>query len=101
MSSQPFAAQLERLGVTFTIRPVDSAQYKERLDTFDFDMVVASFGQSRSPGNEQRNFWSSAVADIPGSNNIIGIKNPVIDALIEEVVYAASRGRTRDSNTGA
>ena len=88
---QPFAAQLDRLGVTFKIRPVDTAQYKERLDTFDFDMVVASFGQSRSPGNEQRNLWGSAAADIPGSNNIIGIKNPVIDALIEEIVYAASR----------
>ena len=88
---QPLAAQLDRLGATLKIRPVDSAQYKERLDTFDFDMVVASFGQSRSPGNEQRSFWSSAAADIPGSNNIIGIQNPVIDALVEEVVYAASR----------
>ncbi len=88
---QPFGAQLDRLGVAFTIRAVETAQYKERLDRFDFDMVVASFGQSRSPGNEQRNYWSSAAAGIAGSNNIIGIEDPVVDALIEEIIYASSR----------
>ena len=88
---QPFAAQLERLGVRLTIRSVDTSQYKERIDTFDFDMMVASFGQSSSPGNEQRNFWGSAAADIPGSNNLIGIRDPAVDALIEEIIFAGSR----------
>ncbi len=88
---QPFRAQLERLGVRLEIRPIDAAQYKERLDTFDFDMVVTGFGQSRSPGNEQRNYWSSAAAAIPGSNNLAGIRSPAIDALIEELIYAGTR----------
>ncbi len=88
---QPFRAQLERLGARLEIRPIDAAQYKERLDNFDFDMVVTGFGQSRSPGNEQRNYWSSAAADISGSNNLAGIRSPAIDALIEELIYAGTR----------
>ena len=88
---QPFRAQLERLGARLEIRSIDAAQYKERLDNFDFDMVVTGFGQSRSPGNEQRNYWSSAAADIPGSSNLAGIRSPAIDALIEELIYAGTR----------
>ncbi len=88
---QPFRAQLERLGARLEIRSIDAAQYKERLDNFDFDMVVSSFGQSRSPGNEQRNYWGSAAAGIPGSSNLAGIKSPVIDALVEEIIYAGTR----------
>jgi microcin C transport system substrate-binding protein len=87
----PFRANLERLGIEVTVRTVDSAQYQRRLDEFDFDMVVGSFGQSLSPGNEQRDFWGSAAADIPGSRNIIGIRNPAIDALIDSVVAAPDR----------
>ena len=87
----PFRANLERLGAEVTVRTVDTAQYQKRLDEFDFDMVVSSFGQSLSPGNEQRSFWSSAAADTPGSRNIIGIKDPVVDALIDAVVAAPDR----------
>ena len=90
---QPFRTQLERLGVRLKIRSIDTAQYKERLDNFNFDMVVTSFGQSPSPGNEQRNFWGSAAADVPGSNNLAGIRSPVIDALIEEIIYAGTRAQ--------
>ncbi len=87
----PFRRNLERLGIDVSVRTVDTSQYKNRLDAFDFDMVVASFSQSLSPGNEQRDFWSSAVADKPGSRNLMGIKNPVIDELIELVIAAPDR----------
>jgi len=87
----PFRANLERLGIEVRVRTVDSAQYQQRLDQFDFDMVVGSFGQSLSPGNEQRDFWGSASAGIPGSRNIIGIEDPVVDALIEKIIAAPDR----------
>ncbi len=87
----PFAQNLERLGIKITVRTVDSAQYVRRLDTYDFDVVVGSFGQSLSPGNEQRAFWGSAAADQEGGRNLMGIKDPVVDALIEEVIAAPDR----------
>ena len=66
-------------------------EYQQRLETFDFDMVVSSFRQSLSPGNEQRDFWGSDAADRSGSSNIIGIKNEVVDELIEKVIYSKNR----------
>ncbi|MGI9381367.1 MAG: extracellular solute-binding protein [Methyloligellaceae bacterium] len=87
----PFSRNLQRLGVKSRVRVIDSAQYKRRLDNFDFDIVVGSFGQSLSPGNEQRYFWGSEAADKPGSRNLIGIKNPVIDKLIDKVIFAKDR----------
>lgn len=87
----PFAKNLEKLGVKATVRTVDSSQYVRRLDTHDFDMVVGNFGQSLSPGNEQRSFWGSKAADIEGGRNIMGIKTPAIDALIEKVIGATDR----------
>jgi microcin C transport system substrate-binding protein len=87
----PFKSNLERLGAQVKVRTVDPAQYQKRMDDFDFDMVVGSFGQSLSPGNEQLDLWGSAAADIPGSRNIIGIKDPVVDALIEKIVAAPDR----------
>ena len=83
--------ELERLGMKIEIRTVDSAQYHRRTDAFDFDIVVGSFPQSLSPGNEQREFWSSAAADKPGTQNIIGIKDPAIDSLIETMIFAGDR----------
>ena len=88
---QPFARNLERLGIKMSISIVDSAQYQNRTENFDFDMLWGSFAQSLSPGNEQRNFWSSRTADVPGSQNLIGIKDPVIDKLIDHVVEAPDR----------
>jgi microcin C transport system substrate-binding protein len=87
----PFAKNLERLGVDVTIRTVDSAQYQNRLDQFDFDMTVSTWGQSLSPGNEQRDFWSSEAAEIPGSRNLAGIEDPVVDALINKIIHAPTR----------
>jgi microcin C transport system substrate-binding protein len=87
----PFIANLKRLGITATLRYVDAAQYKNRMDNFDFDMTVATFGESLSPGNEQRDFWGSEKADIKGSSNIVGIKNPVVDDLIRLIVSAPDR----------
>lgn len=87
----PFKRNLARLGIDVRVRTVDTAQYRKRTDDFDFDMVIQSFGQSLSPGNEQRDFWGSRAADRPGSRNLIGIKNPAIDKLIELVISAPSR----------
>lgn len=87
----PYVRNLRRLGVDPTVRLVDTSQYVNRLRNFDFDMTVTSWGQSDSPGNEQRNYWSSAAADMPGSRNLAGIQDPVVDALIDEVIQAGSR----------
>ncbi len=87
----PFLKNLERMGVKATFRPVDAAQFQERLNTFDFDVIIGGFGQSNSPGNEQREFWSSEKADMEGSRNYAGIKNPAIDVIIEQIIKAESR----------
>jgi len=87
----PMIANLKKLGIVANFRVVDASQYQNRMNTFDFDMTVANFGQSLSPGNEQRDFWSSAKADVNGSRNIIGIKNPVVDELIDMIVSAPDR----------
>jgi microcin C transport system substrate-binding protein len=86
-----YKPSLERLGITVTVRTVDDPQYENRLRNWDFDMIVASWPESLSPGNEQRDFWGSPAADTPGSRNYIGIKNPAIDALIERVIFAKDR----------
>ena len=86
-----YKPSLERLGITVIVRTVDDAQYENRLRSWDFDIIIASWPESLSPGNEQRDFWSSQAADTPGSRNYIGIKNPAIDALIERVIFAKDR----------
>ncbi len=86
----PFIGQLKRLGIQAKIRSVDTIQYKNRLDSFDYDMIVGVWGQSLSPGNEQRYFWSSAAANNQGSMNYSGIQSPVIDELIEKIIQASS-----------
>ena len=86
-----YKPSLERIGVATSIRIVDDAQYQNRLRNFDFDIITDIWGQSLSPGNEQREFWGSQTADQPGSKNTIGIKNPAIDQLIEKVIFAKDR----------
>ena len=86
-----YKPSLERIGVTASIRVVDDAQYQNRLRSFDFDMIIDQWGESLSPGNEQREYWGSQTADVPGSRNTIGIKNPAIDALIDKVIFAKDR----------
>ncbi len=86
-----YKPSLERLGISVTVRTVDTSQYINRLRQWDYDIVVASWGQSLSPGNEQRGFWGSQAADQAGSRNLVGIKNPAVDKLIERVIFATSR----------
>jgi microcin C transport system substrate-binding protein len=73
------------------VRTIDTSQYENRLRQWDFDIITASWGESLSPGNEQRAYWSSQTADVPGSRNLVGIKNPAVDAMIERVIFAKSR----------
>ena len=89
--SLPFAKNLERLGIKARVRTVDPAQYEKRAQDFDFDMTVVVWGESLSPGNEQRDFWHSATADVPGSRNYAGIKDPSVDKLVDLVIAAPDR----------
>lgn len=87
----PYINNLKRLGIDARARVVDTAQYQRRVTNFDFDIMVASFPQSMSPGNEQRSFWGTKAAGRPGSRNVIGIKNPAVDALIDKIIFAKDR----------
>ena len=87
----PFARNLERLGIQAKVRVVDVAQYQNRTDARDYDMIIGSWGQSLSPGNEQRDYWSTNAAEAAGSRNLVGIQDPIIDELIELVISAPSR----------
>ncbi|MGC3874333.1 extracellular solute-binding protein [Halomonas sp. GXIMD04776] len=89
--AQPLLRNLERIGIKGKIRIVDVNQYLNRLRSFDFDMIIGSFPQSANPGNEQREFWTSDFADQPQSRNLIGLKNPVIDDLVEKLIRAETR----------
>jgi microcin C transport system substrate-binding protein len=86
-----YKPNLERLGIAVAVRSIDPTQFENRLRSWDFDIIVDSWGQSLSPGNEQRGFWGSRAADEPGSQNTIGIKNPAVDAMIERVIFAKDR----------
>jgi len=87
----PFIGNLKKLGIKASVRTVDTSQYVRRYEGFDYDIVVGNFAQSHSPGNEQREFWGSSAADKKGSRNIIGIKNPAVDKLIDKIIFAKSR----------
>lgn len=87
----PFIANLKKIGVEATFRVLDPAQYQNRMTDYDFDMTIGSIAQSDSPGNEQRDFWGSEKASLPGSRNYIGVKDPVIDEIIEMIINAPNR----------
>lgn len=87
----PFLQNLERLGVKASFRPMDSTAYQNRLEQYDYDVVMARLPQSLTPGTEQRSFWSSAFADVPGGRNRAGVRSPVVDALVEAVINAGTR----------
>lgn len=87
----PFKKNLERMGVDARVRTIDPAQYQKRMENFDFDMAVVAFGESLSPGNEQREYWGSQAADQPGGGNLMGIKNKVVDELVEELIRSPDR----------
>ncbi|MDX1455962.1 MAG: extracellular solute-binding protein [Marinobacter sp.] len=87
----PFEANLEKLGIDVEVRLVDTTQYIQRVRNFDFDIITQVFPQSDSPGNEQRDFWSSKNVDAPGSRNTTGVNDPVVDELVELVIQAPDR----------
>jgi microcin C transport system substrate-binding protein len=86
-----YKPSLERLGITATVRTVDNAQFENRTRSWDFDIIMPVWGESLSPGNEQREYWGSQSADVAGSENYVGIKNPAVDAMIERVIFAQNR----------
>ena len=86
-----YKPSLERLGMGVSVRTVDDVQFENRARSFDFDVIMPVWGESLSPGNEQREFWGSQSADDAGSQNYVGIKNPAVDALIDKVVFAKNR----------
>ena len=88
---QPYLQNLARLGIKGTLRMVDSSQYTRRLNSFDYDIVVGTFAQSDSPGNEQRDFWGSDAASREGSMNLTGIKDPAIDKLVDHIIFSKDR----------
>ena len=87
----PFKRNLAGLGIDLQIRRVDVSQYINRLRSRDFDMTSAIWPQSSSPGNEQREFWHSSSADNPGSRNLMGLRDPAINQLVEGLIRSGSR----------
>jgi microcin C transport system substrate-binding protein len=87
----PFVRNLKRLGIDAQVRLVDQSQYINRLRSFDFDMIVGGWGESESPGNEQRSYWTSAAAKSPGARNFAGVRDPVVDELVELLISAPDR----------
>ncbi|HEU5283493.1 MAG TPA: extracellular solute-binding protein [Burkholderiales bacterium] len=87
----PFVRNLKRLGIEARVRLVDESQYINRLRSSDFDMIISVWPSSESPGNEQREFWTSVASDSPAASNYAGIKDPVIDELVELVIAAPDR----------
>jgi microcin C transport system substrate-binding protein len=87
----PFVHNLQRLGIDARVRLVDESQYINRLRSYDFDTAMLVWGQSESPGNEQSSYWGSAAADTPGTRNYAGVKDAVVDGLIEALITAPDR----------
>ena len=89
----PFVKNLGTLGIDATVRIVDPVQYRARRDGFDFDITVDRFGFSATPGDSLRTFFSSQAAALKGSNNLAGIADPAVDALIDAIIAAQTRAR--------
>jgi microcin C transport system substrate-binding protein len=87
----PFIKNLGTLGIDANLRLVDPVQYRKRVDDFDFDLVVQRFSFSSTPGDSLRSYFSTQAAQLKGSQNLAGISDPVIDALIERIIAADSR----------
>ena len=95
--AEPYKNNLKKIGMEMKIKVAQIAEYEEIIRNFKFDMIVTGYGQSRSPGNEQRYMWSSEAAKTPGSRNYMGIENPAIDELIGIIVKANSRKELIDA----
>ena len=89
----PFNQNLAKLGIEASVRTVDTSQYRQRLNTYDFDVIISTIPQSLSPGNEQRAYWGTDSATNEGGRNVIGIQDPAIDVLVEKVIEAPNRER--------
>ena len=89
--SLPYVQWLARLGIEAHVRTVDPAQFQRLTDTYDFDMIVVTYGESESPGNEQTGYWTCGAAKPEGGWNLMGVCNPVIDDLVHRVVSAPDR----------
>ncbi len=89
-----YKPSLDRLGIDVSVRTVDEAQFENRVRSWDFDIITMAWGESLSPGNEQRGYWGSQSADQAGSLNIVGIKNPAVDAMIVQIVFSKNRRTT-------
>lgn len=87
----PFKRNLKDLGIDLVLRRVDASQYVNRMRARDFDMAIISLPQSASPGNEQRNYFTSAAADRPGTQNVMGLKDPAVDQLVDGLINADTR----------
>lgn len=87
----PYIENLRKIGIKAVFRNLEVNIFKNRLDNFDFDMAIISYPVSQLPGNEQREYWGSLAADMNGSNNVIGIKNPVVDELIKGLISAQQK----------
>jgi microcin C transport system substrate-binding protein len=89
--TQPFQANLKRLGIEARSRIVDAAQYQQRMNNYDFDMTSRALGSSATPGDSLRTVYGSDAARTPGTQNIAGIEHPAIDALVERIGNARTR----------
>ncbi|MDH4556697.1 ABC transporter substrate-binding protein [Pseudomonas sp. BN417] len=88
---QPYRENLESIGIDVSLRTVDRAQYKQRLDHFDYDMILMTLPQTLSPGLEQSLYFHSGQVGVKGSKNYAGVANPVVDAMIDKLLGAQSR----------
>jgi microcin C transport system substrate-binding protein len=86
-----YKSSLDHLGIASTVRTVDETQYENRLRSWDFDIISATWPETLTPGSELYGYWGSRAADEPGSPNVIGIKNPAVDAMIDQIVFAKTR----------
>ena len=91
----PFIKNLGTLGIEATLRVVDPVQYRKRVDDFDFDLTIQRFAFSSTPGDSLRSYFSSQAATMKGSQNLVGISDPVIDALIDKIISADNRTNLR------
>jgi microcin C transport system substrate-binding protein len=87
----PYVQWLSRLGIEARVRTVDPAQFQRMIDTYDYDMIVVTLGQSESPGNEQSGYWTCDSAKLEGGDNLMGVCSPVIDDLVRQIVTAVDR----------
>lgn len=88
---QPYTENLASIGIQAKLRTVDRAQYKQRLDQYDFDMILMTLPQSLSPGLEQSLYFHSSQAQVKGGKNYAGVSHPVVDAMIEKLLSASSQ----------